>query len=1047
MSAAERIIKGVQNRANAMDDISAINGYFASDLMIDKIRDIVSQLIDLNDSVKADDIQSRLKTVREDAVRQLKDRQELFVDGANVIKMGEHRFSVNVQPLDLTIVPRDGEQYFHLTGTDFFEIVDDPAFLETRPVWDMEVISENDQVCRAEYLAYLMLQQIAAYGHQEIARVLAFTDDERIQHVQQFMGPRYTEGYSKGIHDHDGARLLQAFVKMHASIGLLRFHPRVRALGRLFWTVRSQNQSGREAQALLAEKLRAFGVMRDLFSNQAQQENYIRELIALITEFVTLTRLFPQELIDAAAHYLFQELISTPSGERFVISKEAWDLTGGFLKHLQAKIFTDKFDAAREKISTVPASEFELVRDWLKGYVSAHGQEEQNDYIDEAAALIFNRKYQKSDVADVAMNATITGMHGDHAVIQDGVYLMRYNAFEQKLARYERDVVPLFHTYQTIKKELTEQKREELRLDEFKPRILTSFVRNRLINQVYLPLAGDNLAKQIGVVGEATRTDRMGMLLLISPPGYGKTTLMEYIANRLGIIFMKINGPAIGYKVTSLDPAEAPHASAREEMLKLNLALEMGDNIMLYLDDIQHCNPELLQKFISLCDAQRKIEGVYKGKSRTYDLRGKKVMVVMAGNPYTESGEKFRIPDMLANRADTYNLGDIIGDTAEAFKLSYLENSLTSNAVLNTLSSRSQKDVYSIIRIAETGSREGVEFVGSYSAEEINEMAQVMEKLIKVRDVILKVNLEYIHSASQAEEYRTEPPFKLQGSYRNMNRIAEKIVPIMNPKELKILILAHYENEAQTLTSDTEANLLKFKEMTGWADETEQQRWQAIKKTFRKNKLLHGSDAGDPVNRVVAQLSAFQDGLESIREVLESGVGTSDQGPLTTQIAFSEDSLSQMERLLKEMKTVLGAFLEKSQTDSASASSLPDAYLKIMKKQFKIMKSWIEPLLKGMHTQSADMNKLTQSIGQTKGDFQGAARQVNEDRLTFAGFKAALEIDPHDDSVYYKRGIFWYNKNKLRQALSDFKNALDLKPKNKKYQRIVGHLQAELKEK
>ena len=85
---------------------------------------------------------------------------------------------------------------------------------------------------------------------------------------------------------------------------------------------------------------------------------------------------------------------------------------------------------------------------------------------------------------------------------------------------------------------------------------------------------------------------------------------------------------------------------------------------MIYLDDIQHCNPEFLQKFISLCDAQRKIEGVYKGKTRTYDLRGKKVVVVMAGNPYTESGEKFKIPDMLANRADTYNLGEIIGDSA-----------------------------------------------------------------------------------------------------------------------------------------------------------------------------------------------------------------------------------------------------------------------------------------------------------------------------------------------------------------------------------------------
>jgi hypothetical protein len=61
----------------------------------------------------------------------------------------------------------------------------------------------------------------------------------------------------------------------------------------------------------------------------------------------------------------------------------------------------------------------------------------------------------------------------------------------------------------------------------------------------------------------------------------------------------------IGHRVTSLDPAEAPNAGARQEVEKLNLALEMGDNVMIYLDDIQHCNAELLQKFISLCDAQR----------------------------------------------------------------------------------------------------------------------------------------------------------------------------------------------------------------------------------------------------------------------------------------------------------------------------------------------------------------------------------------------------------------------------------------------------------
>ena len=48
----------------------------------------------------------------------------------------------------------------------------------------------------------------------------------------------------------------------------------------------------------------------------------------------------------------------------------------------------------------------------------------------------------------------------------------------------------------------------------------------------------------------------------------------------------------------------------------------------------------------------------------------------------------------LANRADTYNLGDILGDHEDAFKVSFVENCLTSNSVLNKLASKSQKDVY-----------------------------------------------------------------------------------------------------------------------------------------------------------------------------------------------------------------------------------------------------------------------------------------------------------------------------------------------------------------
>ena len=75
------------------------------------------------------------------------------------------------------------------------------------------------------------------------------------------------------------------------------------------------------------------------------------------------------------------------------------------------------------------------------------------------------------------------------------------------------------------------------------------------------------------------------------------------------------------------------------------------------------------------------------------DLRGKRFCICMAGNPYTESGAVFKIPDMLANRADIYNLGDVLSGHEKLFSLSYIENCLTSNPVLLPLSSREPADV------------------------------------------------------------------------------------------------------------------------------------------------------------------------------------------------------------------------------------------------------------------------------------------------------------------------------------------------------------------
>lgn len=866
-AAAERILNGARNRANNFKEVAEINGFFASDLMIDKVREIIQQLGDLGDANKASDIQTQLKTIREDAIRQLRDKKDLFSVGGNAIKMGRHHFSVNTQKLDLTMVPRADGMYYHLTGTGFFEKVKNDKFMQTQDVWEQALVSENQEVYRAEYLAYITFKALQNKKDRPIS-------EELLAFVQKFSANRYHEGYSKGIHDQDAAKILESLLYLSDHIDLLYAPATARALAGIYW----QKFTSEENKTSLNKQLKSAGVILQVFPNTHEFDYLLENIIEELDKFVETTELFPSHLVNVAAEYLFREVSRQ---DHFIISGDAHQLKLAFKDFLEQHAALRHFNDSLKSLETQPVEQYQLARKWLQAFLEQSENQLLADYIDETANLLVLKNFQESHVVNVKSKITISDMHGTHSAVKEGgVYELDFNAFMRKMEHYIQVVVPKFETFTQMKKDLVSNFRDQLRLNEFKPRVLSSFVRNKLIDKLYLPIFGDNLAKQIGTVGDNTRTDRMGMLLLISPPGYGKTTLMEYVANRLGLIFMKINGPAIGHHVVSLDPADANNAAAKKELEKLNLSLEMGDNIMIYLDDIQHCNPEFLQKFISLTDGQRKIEGVYQGVTKTYDLRGKRVCVVMAGNPYTESGDKFQIPDMLANRSDIYNLGDIIGDTKDVFELSYIENSMTSNPVLQNLAAKNFKDIYPLVKYAQTGSREGLEFEGNHTTQEINEYAAVLKRMLTIRDAILKVNLEYIRSAAMADEYRTEPSFKLQGSYRNMNKLAEKVVPIMNDQELQTLILSHYEGESQTLTTGAEANMLRFKELIGVLTDEEYQRWEEIKASFVKNKLIKGSE-GDPMVQVVAQLSHFSDHLKDIQQTIQGGIdkGATNQPP------------------------------------------------------------------------------------------------------------------------------------------------------------------------
>ncbi len=868
-NSSERIISGITNRVKGFDSIYEINGYLATDIMAEKVRDIISQLREMGDSVKADEISSRLKTLKEDTIRNLKDKQELYVHGENVIKLGKHHFSVNTKAVDLSIVQKDDELYYHIAGTDFWDKIVHAEINKYQHVYQQSILSENVEVYRGEYLAYSVFEAARKMEFESLDVLYSKTETQLVELVQKFMEPRYQEGYTKGVHDSDGAKILKVVLDLHYNIDLLIYKSPVRALARLFWNRLIDD----ETKKLLAVRLKEMAKVRLYFNSLPNLQNHIPYIIEKLKNTYKDLTFFHNKYIPDAAEYLCREIMK---GENFVVSREAKKIYDGFMNYLREKNAFDEFSISVKNSLKDIEGVFYLINEWVNAYrlevldnsgiFEALDAEELSGVLCEVTVMLIDSNGSLGRVINVETQTTIKGLVGTHGVINGGSYTVSYTKFMQRLKHYSETVARDYLKFQTIKKELIEQFKDELHLDDFKPKVLSSFVRNKLIDEVYLPLIGNNLAKQIGVIGENKRTDLMGLLLLVSPPGYGKTTLMEYIASRLGIILVKVNGPALGNEVTSLDPDMASNASARDELRKLNLALKMGNNVMIYVDDIQHCNPEFLQKFISLCDGQRKIEGVYKGASQNYDLRGKKVAIVMAGNPYTESGEKFKIPDMLSNRADVYNLGDMLRENEEAFKLSYIENSLTSNPVLSKLSNISQKDLYGLIEMAKGVERERITFEGTYSIDELNEYISVIEKLFKVRDIVLKVNMEYIYSAAQADEYRNEPPFKLQGSYRNMNKIAENVVSVMNDEELFDKILASYENDSQTLTTGAEANMLKWKELVCCLNCEEQRRLDEIKKIFVKNKLIKGDDK---IGQAVLALSNLTDNLEMIREIMD----------------------------------------------------------------------------------------------------------------------------------------------------------------------------------
>ncbi|MFJ9865240.1 DNA repair ATPase [Streptomyces sp. NPDC101165] len=906
-ASAARVLETVDRRAATLPDTDAVTTYFASDPMVTKVRRTADELRALGDGVRAEELDGRLKAARQEAARALRDRTDLYADGGRTLLLGGHRFAVNTQPLDLTLVPHGDGLAFAVTGTDYRRPVTDPGFADTRPFWGRHLPSESPEVYRVEHLAARLL---AEHG----PAALAAADLPAL--VREAAQASYDEGYERGVHDHDTTTVLTALLPLYDAAGTLRHEPSARAAAQLFWA-HGTTPGAREAWSRRAVSLAR---ARDAFGPSGALTELVGELAeaigrwsggragasreaweawepgagaparpiegtsarpgdgasarpaaeppAPVADGPLGRRAVAEPLAGAAAAYLFDELTSG---------------SGGFVLGAVARTLLEKFrhtvggsDYARDlEALTDLGARRQVAEAWLTSYAAATGAEAGPGELAEAVAAELCPGLPRYD-GDAPLTATAEGLLGTHPRVTGGRLPLRLDEFLARTARFAELEVPAFRAYQRRRTTLVDAERERLRLADHRPRVMTAFVRNRLVDEVYLPLVGDSLARQLGTTGESKRTDTGGLLLLISPPGYGKTTLMEYVADRLGLMLVKVSGPALGHGVTSLDPDDAPNATARREIEKINFALAAGNNTLLYLDDIQHTSPELLQQFIPLCDATRRVDGVGEGESRSYDLRGKRFAVCMAGNPYTESGDRFRVPDMLANRADVWNLGDVLTGKEDVFALSFVENALTAHPLLAPLAGRDRADLDLLVRLASADPTARADrLTHPVPPAELDRVLAVLRHLLTARDTVLTVNAAYIASAAQSEAARTEPPFRLQGSYRDLNRIAQRLSPAMNDGELGAVITDHYTAEAQTLTTGAEANLLKLAELRGTLGPEQAARWAEVKTADVRARTL-GGPGDDPLTRAVAALGLLADRVAAVESAITRATGPRD---------------------------------------------------------------------------------------------------------------------------------------------------------------------------
>jgi hypothetical protein len=445
---AERLLKTIEHRATTMKSGEDLETYLATDPLVQKLLRLKSDLLELGDTVQADDIDAQLKAIHSNSRRQIRDANDLF-DG-DTVTLGKHAFSHNSQELSLTMLPHnEGQMAWHLTGTDYFSEIEHAQFNQTQPFWNRDTVAESDEVYRAEYLAWLVFQEYEMGEKFDELRKSVAISDEAQDLMRAAAEARLDHHYQRGLHDHDAARILPSVVELTDSAGLLRYPAQARYFT-INWWQHLLERAPDEAQSIRRRCL-SLARLEKTFTSAAGRQIMLAELQQTLTDHApALARSFEEDLITIASSYAFDELTRHENIQ--------WVLDGA-AADLQQQIHNDlnQRGLLTNLVNDLNALQLDEAESLASAWLQARSQDIPADTILEAAQFwkmtarkcTINRRVEHAHTSCV-----ITDLLGNHPRISKRKLSLSIDDFFYRLDRFHRQDVLGYQNYRNLRQEL-----------------------------------------------------------------------------------------------------------------------------------------------------------------------------------------------------------------------------------------------------------------------------------------------------------------------------------------------------------------------------------------------------------------------------------------------------------------------------------------------------------------------------------------------------------------------------------------------------------------